>query len=87
MAEEKEKPPETPPLALPLRVDFEASQVMGGGIVLDKTGRVVAECPDLDVAVALVAKVNDESQGDVWRHMKMLMAYRENLRRGRKPQR
>ena len=52
--------------------------------MLDKTGRVVAECPDLDVAVALVAKVNGESPEDVWRHMKMLMDYLNNLRRGRR---
>jgi len=73
MSEDEWQPPETPPLALPLRVDFEASRVMGCGMVLDKTGRVVAECPDLDLA----AKVNGNPPEDEWRRMKMLTPIRK----------
>lgn len=70
---------------LPLRVDGEASVVIGGDIVVDANNNLVAECDTADEAIAMVAAANGTTEDDVLLGVKVQAQYLDNVRRGRKP--
>lgn len=71
-------------IVLPLIVDAEASQVMGGGVILDFNRHLVVECPSLDAAVSAVATVNGTEPENVRRGMQMQLQYLSAVRSGKK---
>ena len=67
-----------------LLVDYEASSVMGEGIVVDLDSGRVTHCATLEDAIAMVAAANGQSTEEVEDGIHVRMQYLYNLRRGRR---
>jgi hypothetical protein len=75
---------EKDPYASYVRLDAAASQVVGGGIVVNKRGELVAEFDTIDEALAYVAKANGETEEKAIETAKAFSQYLWNLRNNKK---
>ena len=67
-----------------VRLDWEASQAIGGGIVVDRSGQLVTRFDTVDDAIRFVAKRNGETEADAIQTTKRFSEYLDNVRRRRK---